>query len=78
MSEHCNQFYVQQVTAITGCPVISGNVKTPNMLRFFIVFFNSSQLDSVLSQINAVNDLHSISTFPINRDFPTGQSMQVS
>jgi len=34
---------------------------------------NSSPLNSLLSQINEVYDLHSISTFPINRDIPTGQ-----
>jgi hypothetical protein len=38
MSVHCGQLYAQQITPILIFLIISEKVKTPNFLRFIIVF----------------------------------------
>ena len=47
--------------------------KNPQLLRLHYRFPNCSPLEYILDQINAVNDLHSIFTIPINRNIPTGK-----
>ena len=58
---------------ILNCMIISEKVKNHKLLTPHYCFPNSSPLHSLLSQINAVHYLHSISNFPINRDIPTDQ-----
>ena len=62
-----------RLTPIINGVIISEKLKKPQLLTLLYHFPNSSPLDSLLSQTNVVHDLHSISTFPINRDIPTGQ-----
>ena len=61
-----------RLTLIISCLIKSEKVNNPTSYAS-LSFPNSSPLGSLLSRINAVNDLHSISVFPINRNIPTGQ-----
>jgi len=72
-----NECALRSIVCTTGnsyqiCLIIS--VKVNNSTSYASLLFpNSSLLGALLSHINAVKDLHSISAFPINRNIPTGQ-----
>jgi hypothetical protein len=62
-----------RLTPNLNCPIIPEKVKKTQLLTLLCRFPNSSPLDSLLSQINAVHILHSLSIFPVTRDIPTDQ-----